>query len=54
MFRLLLYGVFENFGYRQINSFWRLQAMVRYLTGRTGWEHVENKGERSDPKGGRQ
>ncbi len=54
LFRLLLYGVFENFGYRQINSFWRLQAMVRYLTGRTGWEHVENKGGRSGPKGGRQ
>jgi cellulose synthase/poly-beta-1,6-N-acetylglucosamine synthase-like glycosyltransferase len=53
MFQLLLYGVLENFGYRQINSFWRLQAMVKYLTGRTGWEHVENKGARSYPKGGR-
>ena len=51
LFRLLLYGVFENFGYRQINSFWRLQAMVRYLTGRRGWEHVEHKGARPAPKG---
>ncbi len=52
MFRLLVYGVFENIGYRQINSFWRLQAVMRYLTGRTGWEHVENKGARVGQKGG--
>lgn len=44
MFRLLLYGVFENFGYRQINSFWRLQAAVNYAIGRTGWEYVQHKG----------
>ncbi len=44
MFRLLLYGVLENLGYRQINSFWRLHAVVRYVTGRRRWEHVENKG----------
>lgn len=44
MFRLMLYGVLENFGYRQMNSFWRLQAMIRYLTGRIGWEHVHHRG----------
>jgi cellulose synthase/poly-beta-1,6-N-acetylglucosamine synthase-like glycosyltransferase len=53
LFRLLLYGVLENFGYRQVNSFWRLQALFRYLTGRTEWEFVQNKGMRSDRKGGR-
>jgi cellulose synthase/poly-beta-1,6-N-acetylglucosamine synthase-like glycosyltransferase len=54
MFRLMSYGVFENFGYRQINSFWRLQAMIKYVAGRRGWEHVENKGTRiHHPKGGR-
>jgi cellulose synthase/poly-beta-1,6-N-acetylglucosamine synthase-like glycosyltransferase len=53
MFRLLLYGVFENFGYRQINSFWRMQAMVKYLTGRRGWEYVEKKGMRTEPADGR-
>jgi cellulose synthase/poly-beta-1,6-N-acetylglucosamine synthase-like glycosyltransferase len=52
LFRLLLYGVFENFGYRQINSFWRMQAMVKYLTGRRGWEYIENKGARTGRKGG--
>ncbi len=47
MFRLLLYGVFENFGYRQINSFWRLQAAFNYVTGRTSWEYVQHKGSAS-------
>ncbi len=53
MFRLLLFGVFENFGYRQINSFWRLQAVLNYLIGRTGWEYVQFKG-RGSKKGGKQ
>jgi cellulose synthase/poly-beta-1,6-N-acetylglucosamine synthase-like glycosyltransferase len=52
MFELLLYGVLENFGYRQVNSFWRLQALIQFLTGRTGWEHVQNKGMRPRRKGG--
>ncbi|HSQ78812.1 MAG TPA: glycosyltransferase [Nitrospirota bacterium] len=53
LFKLLLYGVLENFGYRQVNSFWRLQAMVMFVTGRTRWEYVQHKGTRSDRKGGR-
>jgi cellulose synthase/poly-beta-1,6-N-acetylglucosamine synthase-like glycosyltransferase len=53
MFRLLLFGVFENLGYRQINSFWRLQAVLNYLIGRTGWEHVQFKG-MARKKGGKQ
>lgn len=44
MFRLLLYGVLENFGYRQINSVWRLQAIFLFLCGRRGWEYVRKKG----------
>lgn len=47
-----LYGVLENFGYRQINSFCRLQAVVRYPTGWTGWGHVHHRGARP-AKGGR-
>jgi len=41
--RLLLYGVLENFGYRQINSFWRLQAFFKYLFGERGWEYVRER-----------
>jgi cellulose synthase/poly-beta-1,6-N-acetylglucosamine synthase-like glycosyltransferase len=43
-FRLLVYGVLENFGYRQMNSYWRLQAIILYMFGRKKWEHVEEKG----------
>jgi cellulose synthase/poly-beta-1,6-N-acetylglucosamine synthase-like glycosyltransferase len=51
MFKLLLYGVFENFGYRQINSFWRFQALIQYLIGDRAWEHVENKGRKDIAEG---
>jgi len=44
LFRLLLYGVYENFGYRQINSFWRTQAFFQYIFGRRKWEYVKGKG----------
>lgn len=44
MFKLLLYGVLENFGYRQINSVWRFQAIFLFLSGRRAWEYVQKKG----------
>jgi len=47
LFRLLLYGVIENFGYRQINSFWRCQAFLKYLVGMRKWEHVEKGRQRA-------
>jgi cellulose synthase/poly-beta-1,6-N-acetylglucosamine synthase-like glycosyltransferase len=40
LFTLLLYGILENLGYRQINSFWRLQATILYMCGRRRWEYV--------------
>jgi cellulose synthase/poly-beta-1,6-N-acetylglucosamine synthase-like glycosyltransferase len=50
--RLLAYGVLENLGYRQINSFWRAQAFLKYLTGMRKWEYVE-KGINNDRIGRR-
>ncbi|MEW6718909.1 MAG: glycosyltransferase [Thermodesulfobacteriota bacterium] len=44
LFRLLTYGVLENFGYRQINSFWRVQAFFQFLLGMRKWEYVEKRG----------
>jgi cellulose synthase/poly-beta-1,6-N-acetylglucosamine synthase-like glycosyltransferase len=35
--RLLLYAVLENFGYRQLVDFWRLQAFVDLSRRRKGW-----------------
>ncbi len=48
LLRLLIYGVMENFGYRQINSFWRFQAFLKYLIGMRKWEYVE-KGRNTVP-----
>jgi cellulose synthase/poly-beta-1,6-N-acetylglucosamine synthase-like glycosyltransferase len=45
LFKLLLYGILENFGYRQINAFWRFQAFFQFLGGWKKWEHVMKKGE---------
>ncbi|MDH4230537.1 MAG: glycosyltransferase [Nitrospirota bacterium] len=44
LLKLLTYGIFENFGYRQLNSFWRVQAFFQYLFGKRKWEHIEQKG----------
>jgi cellulose synthase/poly-beta-1,6-N-acetylglucosamine synthase-like glycosyltransferase len=44
LFKLLLYGVLENFGYRQINSFWRFQAFFQFLSGQIKWEYVRKSG----------
>ncbi len=38
-FVLLLFGVLENFGYRQINSFLRFQAFFQYIFGKHRWEY---------------
>lgn len=45
--RLFLVAVLENFGYRQLNSFWRLQGMLRWLFSprkRHGWGRINRDG----------
>jgi cellulose synthase/poly-beta-1,6-N-acetylglucosamine synthase-like glycosyltransferase len=42
--QMVWYALLENFYYRQINSFWRTQALFNFLRGRTSWEHVVKKG----------
>jgi cellulose synthase/poly-beta-1,6-N-acetylglucosamine synthase-like glycosyltransferase len=52
LFKLLLFGVLENFGYRQLNSFWRFEALILYLMGKRKWEYVDKKGqEKQTPAG---
>ena len=45
---LLCIAVFENFGYRQIHSFWRLWGMMKYIfvkssrsSGLSGWTSIQ-------------
>ncbi|MBI3399536.1 MAG: glycosyltransferase [Deltaproteobacteria bacterium] len=45
LFILLLYGVLENFGYRQLNAWWRTEAIFKYLFSRKSkWEYVQRHG----------
>jgi len=37
LLRLFLLALTENVGYRQINAFWRLRGLVRFLRRKKGW-----------------
>ena len=37
-------GVIENFGYRQLTTYWRLQGTVDFFRGRQGWGRMVRKG----------
>jgi len=41
---LLGAAIIENFGYRQINNFWRLRGTWQFLTGAQGWGTMTRKG----------
>ncbi len=47
LLRLSAYGVLENFGYRQLSTFWRMLGVVDYFRGRRGWGTMTRKGFRS-------
>ena len=55
--KLLFYALAENFGYRQINTLWRVLAIVSFLRKSTEWGDMERRGfeaeqsvtEESDP-----
>jgi hypothetical protein len=42
--KLTLYGLLENFGYRQLNSLWRAWAMVSFLRKNQSWGAMERRG----------
>lgn len=43
VFKLLIYSIFENLGYRQLNSFFRTIALVNYFLGRKEWGEFKSK-----------
>src|SRR5215204_467856 len=47
LIKLTLYGVLENFGYRQLNTLWRAMAIVSFLRNNTDWGAMERKGFRT-------
>ncbi|HET6497188.1 MAG TPA: glycosyltransferase family 2 protein [Thermoleophilia bacterium] len=42
--RLLLFTVLENFGYRQVQAFWRVGATVDFFRKKRGWGEMRRKG----------
>jgi cellulose synthase/poly-beta-1,6-N-acetylglucosamine synthase-like glycosyltransferase len=44
LLRLALYGVLENFGYRQLAMWWRIVGVVDYFRGKRGWGKMKRKG----------
>ena len=44
LLKLTLYGVLENFGYRQINTVWRAKAIISFLRKSTDWGSMERQG----------
>lgn len=45
--KLFLIAILENFGYRQINSIWRVMAMVKWIFSfgkKSSWGHMERGG----------
>jgi hypothetical protein len=41
---LMLYGILENLGYRQMIVWWRIQGTIDYFRGKRGWDKFERKG----------
>lgn len=41
---LAVAAVFENFGYRQLNSYWRIKGMWQWLRGEHSWGAMTRKG----------
>jgi len=42
--KLTLYGVLENFGYRQLNTVWRALAIISFLRKNQSWGAMERQG----------
>ena len=41
---LLVLSVFENIGYRQLSTYWRVRGMFSKLRGTTKWGRMDRKG----------
>jgi len=44
LLRLVAYGVFENFGYRQVITVYRLRGFFAYLRGNKAWGEMQRVG----------
>jgi cellulose synthase/poly-beta-1,6-N-acetylglucosamine synthase-like glycosyltransferase len=47
--RLLAFCLMENFGYRQVMTFYRVRGFWSYLRGDHNWGHIDRKGFAAEP-----
>ncbi|HQO35628.1 MAG TPA: glycosyltransferase [bacterium] len=47
---LFLLAILENFGYRQLNTYWRIRAVFSKIRGVKGWGKMERKGFATEAK----
>jgi cellulose synthase/poly-beta-1,6-N-acetylglucosamine synthase-like glycosyltransferase len=43
LFKLTLYGVLENFGYRQLTVLYRIEGIIRYKKNKNSWGKIQRK-----------
>lgn len=43
LFKLILYAIIDNFGYRQINTLFRVEAMLTYNKTKHSWGNIKRK-----------
>jgi cellulose synthase/poly-beta-1,6-N-acetylglucosamine synthase-like glycosyltransferase len=41
---LIIASLLENFGYKQMTSFWRFKGFIEYYMGKRDWDKLEKKG----------
>lgn len=42
LLQLIIYGILENFGYRQLNAWWRLKGIMQFFfNNKKAWEQME-------------
>jgi cellulose synthase/poly-beta-1,6-N-acetylglucosamine synthase-like glycosyltransferase len=51
--RLLVFAVLENFGYRQLNDWWRLRGLVDVARRRRDWGEMKRRGLGHSPRAAR-
>ena len=44
--KLISYAIIENFGIRQMISFWRLGGQMSVVSGKVGWGQIKRKGQK--------
>jgi cellulose synthase/poly-beta-1,6-N-acetylglucosamine synthase-like glycosyltransferase len=50
--RMVLYALLENFGYRQLNGYWRVRGIIDLARRRTAWGEMNRRGLESQPRAG--